>query len=420
MMKTITLKKIVVLITVIFIGFTTVGQVSPSGLWYAIGDVNLSTVTNDGDNGDGVGDGALFVDGQSAVDGQGARFAFNGTMESGTNYAIVSYIYNLEGSYSKVRVSLHNATDDTELAVYADGGTVLNGSNQLEEVTFNYTAVAGDVGDKLELRYVRNDGGSTSRNFSIDNASLGGTFVTEVLPTVSSAGAWSAIGDVELTNVTNDADNGDGLNDGAIYVDGLSAAVGQGVAFTFDEAIVTGNRYKAEVTVYNSDASYSNIKLSLYNATDDVVLITGSKITLGADAVVTTNVTYDALATDAGDVLVLRFIRTDDGNTARNFSIDLAKINNAAVTATVLGLANNVLRDAISIYPNPSSHTLNINKSNIGVNIKSVSLVNIIGKTVYKNISVNSINVSKFSKGLYLLKLESEDGGILTKKIIIN
>ena len=31
--------------------------------------------------------------------------------------------------------------------------------------------------------------------------------------------------------------NGDGLNDGAIFVDGLSVAVGQGVAFAFDDAM---------------------------------------------------------------------------------------------------------------------------------------------------------------------------------------
>jgi hypothetical protein len=45
---------------------------SSSGNWATIGDTNLSIVTSDGDNGDGIADGALFVDGQTMVVGQEA------------------------------------------------------------------------------------------------------------------------------------------------------------------------------------------------------------------------------------------------------------------------------------------------------------------------------------------------------------
>ncbi|MDO5980172.1 T9SS type A sorting domain-containing protein [Flavivirga spongiicola] len=414
------MRKITLLLSIIVLNTMVISaQIIPTGLWYPIGDVTISTVTDDGDNGDGAGDGALFINGQSSVVGQGARFKFNGTMESGTNYAIDSYIYNFSGSFSRVRVSLHNITDDVELAVYVDAGTVLNGSNQLENVVFNYTAIASDVGDQLELRYVRNDDGNTARDFKIDNASLGGTFITEALPAVSSSGVWSAIGDTAITNTTNDDDNGDGLNDGAIYVDGLSAVVGQGVAFTFDEAIVNGNRYTAEATIYNSDASFSRLQLSLYNATDDVVLATSSSVVLVGGAIETTSITYDALATDNGDVLVLRFIRDDDGNTARNFSIDIAKINGAVLSTTVLGIEDNILKQGIATYPNPVSHILNIKKIDNGITIKNASLYNIIGKEVYTAINTSSIDVSNFSKGLYILKLESQEGGVLTKKVLV-
>ena len=415
------MKKITLLLSAIVLFTMTISaQITPTGLWYPIGDVTISAVTDDGDNGDGASDGALFINGQSAVVGQGARFTFNGTMESGTNYAIDSYIYNLSGSYSKVRVSLHNITDDVELAVYVGAGTVLNGSNQLENVVFSYTAIASDVGDKLELRYVRNDDGNTARSFKIDNASLGGIFITEVLPTVSSSGVWSVIGDTEITNTTNDADNGDGLNDGAIYVDGLSAVVGQGITFTFDEAIVNGNRYTTEATIYNSDASFSRLKLSLYNATDDVVLATGSSVVLTGGSIEMTSITYDALATDNGDVLALRFIRDDDGNMTRNFSIDIAKINGAVLSTTILGVENTVLEQGISIYPNPVSHILNIKKSDNSITIKNASLYNVIGKEMYRASNTNPIDVSNLSKGLYVLKLESEESGVLAKKIIVN
>jgi len=57
-------------ILIAFITFSTYAQVvTTSGVWTEVGDVILSIVTSDLDNGDGVGDGAIFVDGQSGVVG---------------------------------------------------------------------------------------------------------------------------------------------------------------------------------------------------------------------------------------------------------------------------------------------------------------------------------------------------------------
>jgi len=88
-------------------------------------------------------------------------------------------------------------------------------------------------------------------------------------------------------------------------------------------------------------------------------------------------------------------------------------------SCAALSTKDDVLSNGISIYPNPTNSVLNINKSNSNIAIKNISLINVIGKTVYTSTSVKAINVSNFSKGLYILKIEAQDGGVATKKVIV-
>lgn len=148
-----------------------------SGKWTATGDVILSTVTSDADNGDGVGDGAQLVNGQSAVVGQGVSFTFSGNMISGESLSVSTYTYNPNNSYVKFVISLYNATDNKVLSTSATI-TITNGSSSPVLTNFSYTPTATDAGDVLKVRYIRNDDGNTARDFAIDNISLNGAFVT--------------------------------------------------------------------------------------------------------------------------------------------------------------------------------------------------------------------------------------------------
>ena len=53
------------------------------------------------------------------------------------------------------------------------------------------------------------------------------------------------------------------------------------------------------------------------------------------------------------------------------------------------------------------------------MNLKSVALYSILGQEVYKSTNTTSINVANFSKGLYLLKIESTEGATATKKLVV-
>jgi hypothetical protein len=110
------------------------------------------------------------------------------------------------------------------------------------------------------------------------------------------------------------------------------------------------------------------------------------------------------------------------------FSLATAWTPNSAYTAlkqldftidnSVLSIKKDVLNTAFTVYPNPTNSIINISKLN--TNIKNVKLIDITGKVIYKNNNAQPINVRNYSKGLYFLKIESQEGTVANKKVIIN
>ncbi len=80
----------------------------------------------------------------------------------------------------------------------------------------------------------------------------------------------------------------------------------------------------------------------------------------------------------------------------------------------------------VSIYPNPTSGKLIINASELTNTIKSYFLTDIYGKMVLqKNFDVNNNNIfeidlSKYKTGIYFMRLDTENQGIIFRKIIKN
>jgi hypothetical protein len=85
--------------------------------------------------------------------------------------------------------------------------------------------------------------------------------------------------------------------------------------------------------------------------------------------------------------------------------------------AAVASVSDNVLNDALSVYPNPSKGSLNISTN--GVALKTVNLLDLTGKTIYSSTSSNTIDTSKMAKGLYLLKVTADDGATASRKVVL-
>ena len=81
-------------------------------------------------------------------------------------------------------------------------------------------------------------------------------------------------------------------------------------------------------------------------------------------------------------------------------------VTNFSVT-TGTGISDEVVENAVSIYPNPASTVLNVHAENYS----NVQIINFLGQVVYSaNITENDfqINVSNFSNGVYFIRLNGE------------
>lgn len=76
------------------------------------------------------------------------------------------------------------------------------------------------------------------------------------------------------------------------------------------------------------------------------------------------------------------------------------------------------LEDAISIYPSSVTSKFKVTSTK---NIKDISLYNILGKSMTRKVvkvSKDTYDISSLSSGMYIVKVTSENGNFITKKIV--
>ncbi len=141
--------------------------------------------------------------------------------------------------------------------------------------------------------------------------------------------SWEGIGNVSLILRFDDADNGDGMSDGAISVKAVDSEGIRGIQYTFQGTMQEGQQYSIETAVYNYTSSFVRYRVQLFRPIDSTVLVQSNRITITGNITepVITTLSYTALQEDAGKALQLRYIRDDDGHTARAFAVDIATLN---------------------------------------------------------------------------------------------
>ncbi|WP_281989575.1 polysaccharide lyase family 8 super-sandwich domain-containing protein [Aquimarina aggregata] len=326
------MKTILLSITSIFFFYTLNAQLTTNfNMWEALGNTELTLVNDDIGNGDGVADGAWFVDGQDTNASQGAQYIFDGTMTDGEVINIETYLYNTNTSFVRLIVELYNVNDNTTLVTSGTVGFPAN--NTLPKlVSLNYTTTSSDIGDTLALRYLRVSDFSTFRDFKIDNVKLNGEFIpflpSEIVSGLNIKGDWAVIGDTEVAVVNNDDDNGDGVGDGALLVNGQSTEEIQGVQYILGGKVNEDETITVNTYVYNVKNTFVRINVELYNLDDQKVL---STVFVGLPSNNLTpklaSIIYPVTNEDIGDRIAVRYMRTSVFDKVRDFNIDNLNFN---------------------------------------------------------------------------------------------
>jgi hypothetical protein len=125
--------------------------------------------------GDGVqGDGGLWFDTFNATAGDEAiAFTLSGTIALGEQYNLSIGAYNDGLSFYSGSYQLYNLTDATVLASVNSPNIIGSTGATYKPVDFtlSYTALASDVGDQLQIRFVE-AANNSGRDLYVDNLSL--------------------------------------------------------------------------------------------------------------------------------------------------------------------------------------------------------------------------------------------------------
>jgi len=306
--------------------------------WSKIENSTLpSIITTDGDNGDGVNDGAMQLRSTSTTPGlQGLQCLLRGTPLVDEQINIESTYYQTSASYLRFKIQLYNLTDNVVLAETAHI-TVLSNATVPATSSLSHIFTASSAGDQIAVRYVRTDDLNLGRQIGIDNLKINGQFASMEPPPAPLAlfdlntYGWSKIENNEaVSTILDDQDNGDGLKDGAILLKSTASTPAlQGIKYSLAGTPNTGDKINLESTYYRTSNSYLSFKIQLYNETDNVVLAETANITVLGNATVPATSSLSHIFTDssAGDQIAVRYVRTDDLNIGRQIGIDNLKVN---------------------------------------------------------------------------------------------
>ena len=98
-----------------------------------------------------------------------------------------------------------------------------------------------------------------------------------------------------------------------------------------------------------------------------------------------------------------------------NWDMFLAKLGNTPVSSVETNMG-----DEINLFPNPTSSTFSFTMPSLKNSTVSITTLTgtEVGTYTTQNTSTHNIDISHLANGLYFVSLKSEEGGVVTKKII--
>ncbi|OCK50157.1 hypothetical protein BA768_05890 [Chryseobacterium sp. CBo1] len=170
---------------------------------------------------------------------------------------------------------------------------------------------------------------------------------------------------------------------------------------------ISDNLYNVSIAITPSGKLYTVASGWAINSGKNTVYeynsTTNTWVTVGGDFVSDDVATYNDLQYDAAtNSLVLTY--SQNGIKVKRFSLNSLSVDD-------------VKKNDFSIYPNPTNGMINVKGNST---IKSLEITNTVGQLLNAKFNSQQINLSSFPKGVYFIKINSEDGQLIIKKVIKN
>lgn len=331
--------------------------------------------------------------GETSFDEAGRAIALS---SDGTIVAIGAPFNDTNGSKSgQVKVFKNNNNNWTQIGVNINGdaaGDEFGGSISLSsDGTIIAIGAHKHVGNLGQVKVFKNENNVwTQLGSDIDGEIAGDYFGYDV--SLSNNGLILASFDARGNNANSQKLRVFNFENNTWVVKSNSIDIGKSSSIK-GSISVSGN---GSIIAYSTETS-----VTAYEFTNDVLQKKGNSISLGS------GFGKEISLSDSGNVLAIGWPTADHSG----------KNNNGAAKVYDLSSVLNVdtfINETIEIYPNPVKNYLNINVKNI--NFKNLDVYTLLGKKVLKS-NQTQVDLSSLSKGIYLLKINTEKG-ILSKKIV--
>lgn len=206
-------------------------------------------------------------------------------------------------------------------------------------------------------------------------------------------------------------------------LDSITKLPVSGFAYSTRPASFTG---KWQHMIYGSSQGSITVTLSRWDVSlNQRVTVATANQTLSGMAMSWANFSINFIYADGNDpdscIIVLKASGANPTNQ------DYLWVDNLAFAGTVTGIENNnSVSKSVSVFPNPSTSEITVDMNLISSQKTYIEITDIDGKIVLsKNVGVvqgsakEIVDVSKFAKGSYFVKV-SVDSGSIVKRIILN
>ena len=202
-----------------------------------------------------------------------------------------------------------------------------------------------------------------------------------------------------------------------------SASICTGITYIFPDS-ATSTISKVHTSFLTSTTGCDSIVITTLTVNNVDTSISISGTTLTASAVVSSyqwldcGNSYDVINGDTTQ----NFTPFSNGSYAVEVTDNGCTDTSACITISTLGIDQNSLFNSVAIYYNPNSEMFVVEVEFEAKTEFLIQLINITGQIIYSE-SINAssskrdINLSRYAKGVYALKVVS-DGGVVTRKVV--